>query len=108
MDNRPDFIVDPFAPKYRILYAKAALKNFIKLKDQRLRDRITSSIDKLALNPFPKHCKKLKEFKNIWEIPVGSYRIRYEPRCAMGEIEIVWFGHHQDDFGKPNFMKHIA
>lgn len=108
MNHQPDFVADPFAPKNRILYAKAARKNFNKLNSQRLRDRINSHIEKLALNPYPAHCKKLKVFKNIWEIPQGSYRIWYEPRCGAGEIEIVWIGHHQDDFGKPNFMKHIA
>lgn len=108
MRNHLDSVADPCASKNRILYAKAALKNFNKLKNQRLRERISSHIEKLALNPYPAHCKKLKGFKNIWEISQGSYRIWYEPRCAAGEIKIVWIGHHQDDFGKPNFMKHIA
>jgi mRNA-degrading endonuclease RelE of RelBE toxin-antitoxin system len=108
MQNRFDSVLDPFAAEIRILFAKLALKNFNKLNNQRLRDRINTRIQKLGLNPYPKDCKKLKAAQNLWEISQGSYRIWYEPRCAAGEIEIVWIGHHQDDYRKPNFMKRVA
>jgi len=108
MQNRFDSVLDPLVSKNRILYAKQALKSFHKLNNERLRDRINKRIQQLETTPYPPNRKKLKAAKNYWEIPCGSYRIWYEPRCALGEIEIVWLGHHQDDFHKPNFMQRVA
>lgn len=108
MQNHFDSVQDSCASKNRILYARLALKNLNRLNNQSLRDRITTRIQKLDPNPYPNNCKKLKGTQNLWELSQGSYRIWYEPRCAIGEIEIVWIGHHQDDYRKPNFMKRIA
>ena len=108
MQNHCDSVVDPFTSKNRILFAKLALKHFNKLNNCRLRERINMRIQNLAVKPYPENCKKLKAFPNLWEISQGSYRIWYEPRCAESEIEIVWIGHHQDDYRKPNFMKRVA
>lgn len=108
MHNHFDSASDPFATENRILFAKLALKNFNKLNSKRLRDRINERIQRLAHTPYPNGCDKLQAFRNLWEIRQGSYRIWYEPRCAVGEIEIVWIGHHQDDYHKPNFMKRFA
>lgn len=108
MHYRPDSVADSFASENRILFTRLALKNFNKLNNRDLRDRIDKRIRKLASDPYPKNSKKLKGFENLREVSQGSYRIWYEPRCAVREIEIVWIGHHQDDYHKPNFMKRIA
>ncbi|OUC16413.1 MAG: hypothetical protein B0A82_01645 [Alkalinema sp. CACIAM 70d] len=108
MQNQSDSVLDPCVTEIRISFTSSALKNFHKLNNSRLQARINQRIQQLALNPHPKGCKKLKAFRNLWEIAQGSYRIWYEPRCVMGEIEIVWIGHHQDDYRKPNFMKRVA
>jgi mRNA-degrading endonuclease RelE of RelBE toxin-antitoxin system len=108
MQNHSDFVAGSFASEKRILFAKLALKNFHRLNNHRLRKRIDMRIRQLAIHPYPQNCKKLKAAQNLWEISQGSYRIWYEPRCAANEIEIVWIGHHQDDYRKPNFMKRVA
>ena len=108
MQSRFDCVVDPIASQYRILFSRLALKNFDKLNNELLRNRINKRIEQLAISPYPLNCKKLKAFNNRWEIPCGSYRIWYEPHCSARKIEIIWIGHHQDDFHKPNFMKRVA
>lgn len=108
MQNHFGYVVDPFASKNRIIYSRKALKNFNQLNNKRLRDRINQRIEQLETTPYPQNCQKLKAFKNVWEIPCGSYRIWYEPNCAVGEIEIIWIGHHQTDYHKPIFMKRVA
>lgn len=61
---------------YSVALASSAEKELKKLSGQ-LTARIVPRIEKLASNPRPTGCKKLKAGDNEWRIRVGDYRIVY-------------------------------
>ena len=61
---------------YSVALASSAEKELKKLSGQ-LTARIVPRIEKLASNPRPTGCKKLKGGDNEWRIRVGDYRIVY-------------------------------
>jgi len=62
--------------KYTVLIERYALKQILKL-DKKAIPLIKSAIAKLADNPRPAGCKKLKG-EDAFRIRVGDYRIIYE------------------------------
>ena len=53
------------------------------------KDRISSRIERLAANPFPKDTPKPKGFADAYRVRVGKYRILY--KLAWEEKAIVVF-----------------
>ena len=81
---------------YQIIIHKQALKELVQLpkKDNQ---KITLAIDKLAENPRPVGCKKLKgEHEYIWRIRVGDYRILYSIDEGVKIVEVGKVGHRKD------------
>ena len=81
---------------YQIIIHKQALKELVQLpkKDNQ---KITLAIDKLAENPRPVGCKKLKgEHEYIWRIRVGYYRILYSIDEGVKIVEVGKVGHRKD------------
>lgn len=81
---------------YHIIIDKQALKELEHLpKKDNL--KITQSIDKLAVNPRPAGCKKLKgEHEYMWRIRVGNYRVLYSIDDGVRIVEIGKVGHRKD------------
>ena len=81
---------------YQIIIHKQALKELVQLpkKDNQ---KIRLAIDKLAENPRPVGCKKLKgEHEYIWRIRVGDYRILYSIDEGVKIVEVGKVGHRKD------------
>ncbi|HXP59611.1 MAG TPA: type II toxin-antitoxin system RelE/ParE family toxin [Dongiaceae bacterium] len=62
---------------YRVLLERAAEKDLGRLSSE-VHDRVILSIQKLAANPRPPGCRKLKGSRHDWRIRVRDYRIIYE------------------------------
>jgi mRNA interferase RelE/StbE len=81
---------------YTILFKKSAVKDLEKLPVKAIKE-ISNSIDKLAIQPRPIGCKKLKDSdENLWRIRVGNYRIVYAIEDKIRIIEIRRIGHRKD------------
>ena len=62
---------------YRIIISNSAEKDMERLPATVVK-RVGNAIDKLAEQPRPSGCKKLKASKeNLWRIRVGDYRVIY-------------------------------
>ena len=61
---------------YKIRWKTSAVKELNKLDKALIKD-IVLQVNELAINPFPKKCKKLKGTNYIYRIQSGKYRIIY-------------------------------
>lgn len=57
--------------------------------------RVLKAIQKLALNPRPVGCKKLKSKDDLYRIRVGDYRVIYEIHDNVLIVIVVKVGHRQ-------------
>jgi mRNA interferase RelE/StbE len=77
---------------YSVALTSSAEKELKKLSGQ-LTARIVPRIEKLASNPRPTGCKKLKGGDNEWRIRVGDYRIGYTIDDSKLVIEVTRVRH---------------
>lgn len=80
---------------YRISISKTAQKEMAALPDSQLL-RINESILQLAENPRPSGCKKLKGFKDLYRIRIGSFRVVYSLKDKTLTIEILRVADRKD------------
>ena len=81
---------------YHIIIGKQAFKELETLP-KKTNQQISKSIDKLAGEPRPHGCKKLKgEHQYIWRIRVGNYRVLYSIDDEIRIVEIGKIGHRKD------------
>ena len=79
---------------YRIIIEKTARKEIQKINpaDQ---NTIIQAIKKLADDPRPIGCKKLKGL-TAWRVRAGDYRIIYEIQDNMLIVTVITVGHRRD------------
>ena len=58
--------------------------------------RIVNAIRKLAENPRPRGCRKLRDYSDIYRIRVGVFRILYSIEQARLMILVLKIGHRRD------------
>ena len=58
--------------------------------------RILKAIRKLGGNPWPRGCRKLRGFEDIYRIRVGTYRVIYSVENKRLLILILKVGHRRD------------
>jgi len=80
---------------YRIIISKTAQKEIAALPDSLLL-RINESILQLSENPRPSGCKKLKGFKDLYRIRIGSFRVVYSLQDKTLTIEILRVADRKD------------
>jgi mRNA interferase RelE/StbE len=81
---------------YQIIIKNEALKD-LKVLPRNAIVAITEAIEKLATDPRPEGCKKLKGSKeNIWRIRVGNYRVVYLVQDIVRVINVRRIGHRKD------------
>ena len=80
---------------YQLLIKRAALKELEKLPHTAV-GRISDAIDRLAEEPRPEGCKKLKGIEDTWRIRVGDYRIIYAISEEITIVEVLKIGHRKD------------
>lgn len=83
---------------YRIIIERTARKEIQKLNpaDQ---NTIIQAIKKLAEEPRPIGCKKLKG-RTAWRVRAGDYRIIYEIQDNLLIVTIITVGHRRDVYKK--------
>ena len=83
---------------YQIIIEKTARKEIQKINPA---DQITiiQAIKKLAYEPRPIGCKKLKG-RMAWRVRAGDYRIIYEIQDNLLIVTIITVGHRRDVYKK--------
>jgi len=80
--------------RYSIEITRKAQKALSRIPDD-YQDKIISTIQDLADEPFPPGTKKLSG-REAWRIRVGVYRIIYEVHQEVLSILVVLVGHRKD------------
>ena len=80
--------------RYEVRMLASARRALRKL-DKGVQARLTKAIDKLAENPRPHGCSKIKGVKNTYRIRVGDYRVLYEIRDKVLVVLVVEIGHRR-------------
>jgi mRNA interferase RelE/StbE len=80
---------------HRILIERTAEQDLKKLP-KKVFNRIVPLIKKLAENPRPQGCHKIRTSKNDWRIRDGEYRIVYEVDDSQKEVRILRVKHRKD------------
>ena len=82
----------------RIEISSTAEKQLIALeRDDQI--RIANAIRKLADNPRPRGCRKLRDYPDVYRIRVGVYRILYSIERDLLLILVLKIGHRRDVCG---------
>jgi mRNA interferase RelE/StbE len=79
---------------YQIVISNKAEKALVKLTST-VYERVVSALNKLAADPRPPGCKKLKG-REAWRIRVGDYRAIYEIEDAKLIVRVISVGHRKD------------
>ena len=81
---------------YKIIISKNAIKDMAHLLTK-VTIQIGNAIDKLADNPRPTGCKKLKgEKEYMWRIRVGDYRVLYTIEEKISVVDVRKIGHRKN------------
>ncbi len=80
---------------YRIEVSATAEKQIRKLShnDQ---IRVLRTIKQLANEPYPRGCRKLRGYEDVFRVRVGTYRIIYSVESRHLLIIILKVGHRKD------------
>jgi len=82
---------------YQVKLKKSVIKSLEKV-DEPNYSQIKKAIYKLADNPKPQGCIKLKG-RNGYRIRVGNYRIIYDIFDKILVVEVVALGHRKEIYG---------
>ncbi len=80
---------------YKVLVSSSVEKSLQKLPKKDV-TKIITTIQTLAINPFPVNCRKLSGEENVFRVRVGDYRIIYELNSGELIILILKVGHRKD------------
>jgi mRNA interferase RelE/StbE len=58
--------------------------------------RLVPKIDRLASNPRPSGCRKLRGYKDIWRMRVGDYRVLYIIDDNRKIVSVSRIAHRKD------------
>ena len=80
---------------YRLALTASAEKELNRLPNA-LTARIAGRIEKLADNPRPSGCKKLKGGVNEWRIRIGDYRVIYTIEDSTKAVDVTRIAHRKE------------
>ncbi len=83
---------------YAIDIKPSARKELESLSDKLLA-RLVPRIDRLAADPRPPGCKKLRGYKDLWRIRVGDYRVVYIINDDRKTVSITRVAHRGNVYG---------
>jgi len=84
---------------YQIELSQKAEKDLRKLRKEAVFSRIVSSIQLLAINPYPRQLKKLKNYQQAdYRLRIGDYRVLYSIDPVRKVIVIVGVFHRQHGY----------
>ena len=81
--------------EFRIEVSSTAEKQLLALERED-QVRVASAIRKLADNPRPRGCRKLRDYSDVHRIRVGVFRILYSIEQDRLLILILKIGHRRD------------
>ena len=70
----------------------------LKKLDRSVVPRIVEAVGRLAKNPFPQGCRKLKASGQSYRIRVGDYRVVYDVAEERRAIQIIRVRHRKDAY----------
>ena len=70
----------------------------ILLTDEQAGVRVAEAVGKLASEPRPAGCRKLKGHADIWRLRVGSYRIIYSITDTIKLVRVERVRHRKDAY----------
>ncbi len=82
---------------YDVNFARSARKELEKLPADRA-FRILDRIEKLAENPRPAGCRKLRNRRDMWRLRIGDYRVVYSIDDRRRIIDISAVRHRRDAY----------
>lgn len=80
---------------YKLEFASRAAREFRKLPPQE-QQRISVSIDRLIVNPYPPGSQKVQGHSDLFRIRVGNYRVIYDIQDDILIVLVVRIGHRRD------------
>ena len=86
---------DSLIPGFKIEISATAEKQLTAL-EREAQVRVTNAIRKLAENPRPRGCRKLRDYSDVYRIRVGVFRILYSIEQARLLILVLKIGHRRD------------
>lgn len=81
--------------EFRIEVSATAEKQLFAL-ERADRVRTVNAIRKLADDPRPRGCRKLRDYSDVYRIRVGVFRILYSPEQDRLLILVLKIGHRRD------------
>ena len=81
---------------YDIIVSRPAERDLRGIRDHRVRQRLSESIEGLAENPYPAQAHKLRAFGEIWRIRVGDWRICYTVEDSRLIVLVLMVGQRGD------------
>ena len=82
-------------PGFKIEISATAEKQLTAL-EREAQVRVTNAIRKLAENPRPRGCRKLRDYSDVYRIRVGVFRILYSIEQVRLLILVLKIGHRRD------------
>lgn len=82
---------------YSLTITKSARKQLDDLEDS-LFHRIDSALTKLSANPRPSGCKKLRGFRDVWRIRIGTYRVIYQIDESRKQVTVLGVLHRKEAY----------
>jgi mRNA interferase RelE/StbE len=83
--------------RYRITVSRSAEKE-LRLIASAWAEKISTAIDRLATQPRPSGCKKLKGSSNLWRIRIGDYRVVYAIDDKVRVVAIERVAHRKEAY----------
>ena len=90
--------------RYRIELTRAARRGLASAPRNIIK-RLDTCILKLAEEPYPRGCVKLRGSEDFWRVRVGSYRIIYHVEDELLVIVIVKVGPRKDVYSSSTSSK---
>lgn len=86
---------ESLAPGLKIEISATAEKQLAAL-ERNAQVRVVNAIRKLAENPRPQGCRKLRDYSDVYRIRVGVFRILYSFEKVRLLILVLKIGHRRD------------
>ena len=83
------------ANKLEVRISRSAERQFWKLTND-WQGRVGQAVQALATDPFPRGCRKLTGYDDVFRIRVGRYRILYSVSSSTLIIIVLKIGHRRD------------
>lgn len=81
---------------YRVEIRPSVEKVMVRIRDERLQQRLAQAIDGLAENPRPQGIMKMSGYQNRYRLRVGDFRIIYEIHDPYLLVVVVAVGDRKE------------